>query len=110
GADVIDDYGHHPTEIAATLEAAKGVYKGRVVAVIEPHRYTRLRDLMDEFAGCAKVADACVILPVYSAGEPEIDGVSHEELGARMEKAGRPEEIYVVDGENGLMKALHHIG
>lgn len=109
GADIIDDYGHHPTEIATTLEAAKSVYTGRVIAVIQPHRYTRLRDLMDEFAGCAKVADVCVIMPVYSAGEDEIEGVNHEELGVRMEKIGRPEEIYVVDGENGLMKALHHV-
>lgn len=109
GADIIDDYGHHPTEIAATLEAAKSVYSGKVVAVIQPHRYSRLRDLMDEFAGCAKVADACVILPVYAAGEDPIDGVSHEELGKRMDAAGLPEDVFVVDGENSLLKALHHI-
>lgn len=109
GADIIDDYGHHPTEIATTLEAAKSVYVGKVVAVIQPHRYTRLRDLMDEFAGCAKVADACILMPVYAAGEEPIDGVSHEELGRRMEAGGLPEDIYVVDGENSLLKALHHI-
>ncbi|NBV54910.1 MAG: UDP-N-acetylmuramate--L-alanine ligase, partial [Proteobacteria bacterium] len=108
GADVIDDYGHHPTEIATTLEAAKGIYK-QVIAVIQPHRYSRLRDLMDEFAGCAKVADACVILPVYSAGEAAIAGVSHEVLGEKMKALGYPEEVRVVADENGLMKALHHL-
>lgn len=109
GADIIDDYGHHPTEISTTLEAAKSVYKGRVVAVIQPHRFSRLRDLMKEFAACAKVADACILLPVYSAGEEPIEGVTHEALGEMMEQVGRPEEIYVVDGENGLLKALHHM-
>lgn len=109
GADVIDDYGHHPTEIAATLEAAKQAYAGKVVVVIQPHRYTRLRDLMDEFASCAKVADAAILMPVYSAGEQPIAGVTHEELGRRMEDAGAPEEIHVVQDEIGLQKVLHHL-
>lgn len=109
GADVIDDYGHHPTEIAATLEAAKQAYAGKVVVVIQPHRYSRLRDLMDEFATCAKVADAAIIMPVYSAGEAPIEGVTHEELGRRMEDAGAPEEIHVVQDEIGLQKVLHHL-
>ena len=109
GADVIDDYGHHPTEIATTIDAAKQVYEGRVIAVIQPHRYTRLRDLMDDFAGCAKVADIAVILPVYSAGEPEIEGVNHRMLGEKMDALGHPDEIFVVDGEAGLHTALHQI-
>lgn len=109
GADVIDDYGHHPTEIAATLDAAKTVYRGKVIAVIQPHRYTRLRDLMDDFAGCAKVADVVVLLPVYSAGEVAIAGVDHEELGRRMAAGGMPEEVHVVPDESGMMKALHHL-
>lgn len=109
GADVIDDYGHHPTEIAATLEAAKSVYPGTVVAVIQPHRYTRLRDLMGEFATCAKVADVAIVMPVYSAGEKEIAGVTHEELVRRMQEAGLPAEVHGVADEHGLMKALHHV-
>ncbi|RYG60904.1 MAG: UDP-N-acetylmuramate--L-alanine ligase [Alphaproteobacteria bacterium] len=109
GADVIDDYGHHPTEIAATLDAAKQAYGGKVVAVIQPHRYTRLRDLMDDFASSCKVADAVVLMPVYSAGETPIEGVSHEELGRRMDALGAPEEIHVVQDENGLQKVLHHL-
>lgn len=116
GATVIDDYGHHPTEIAATLDAAKQRFRGRVVAIIQPHRYTRLRDLMSEFATCAQVADACVLLPVYGAGEAPIEGVSHTALAAGMTL---PEEVKVVAGSNpaadldelesGLIKALHHL-
>ncbi|PZP40213.1 MAG: UDP-N-acetylmuramate--L-alanine ligase [Pseudomonas fluorescens] len=109
GADVIDDYGHHPTEIAATLDAAKQAYAGKVVVVIQPHRYTRLRDLMDEFASCAKVADAAILMPVYSAGEEPIDGVNHEVLGHKMEELGLPEEIHVVQDEHQLHKVLHHL-
>ena len=109
GADVIDDYGHHPTEIAATLDAAKQAYGGKLVAVIQPHRYTRLRDLMDEFASSCKVADAVVLMPVYGAGETPIEGVSHEELGRRMDALGVPEEIHVVQDEIGLQKVLHHL-
>lgn len=85
GATVIDDYGHHPTEIATTLDAAKGVFgQGRVVAVIQPHRYTRLRDLMEDFGTCAKVVDHVLLLPVYAAGEAPIDGVSSEVLADKM--------------------------
>jgi UDP-N-acetylmuramate--alanine ligase len=109
GADVIDDYGHHPTEIMATLGAAKQAYAGKIVAVIQPHRYTRLRDLMDEFAGCAKIADVAVLMPVYSAGETAIEGVDHEVLAYKMEEAGLPEEVHVVADESGLQKVLHHL-
>ncbi len=109
GADVIDDYGHHPTEIMATLGAAKQAYAGKIVAVIQPHRYTRLRDLMDEFAGCAKIADVAVLMPVYSAGEQAIEGVDHEVLAYKMEEAGLPEEVHVVADESGLQKVLHHL-
>lgn len=88
GADVIDDYGHHPTEIATTLEAAKRIYpEGKVTAVIQPHRYTRLRDLMDDFATCTKVADAAIILPVYAAGEEPIADIDHTNLAQKMTEA-----------------------
>lgn len=112
GADVIDDYGHHPTEIATTIDAAKqryGAKGGRVIAVIEPHRYTRLRDLMNEFAGCAKVADAAIIMPVYSAGESAIEGITHTELATCMEATGLPAEVYAVADEDGLHEALHDL-
>jgi UDP-N-acetylmuramate--alanine ligase len=109
GAAVIDDYGHHPTEIATTIDAAKQAYAGRVVAVIQPHRFTRLRDLMDDFASCAKVADVAIILPVYSAGEPAIAGVTHEVLAEKMDATGHPDEIFLVNDEAGMHDALHRL-
>lgn len=112
GADVIDDYGHHPTEIATTIEAAKqryGTKGGRVIAVIEPHRFTRLRDLMEDFATCAKLADAAVVMPVYSAGEAPIAGVTHTELAKRMDASGLPETVYAVEDEAGMHEALHEL-
>ncbi len=110
GAAVIDDYGHHPTEIATTIAAAKQVYPGRVVAVIQPHRFTRLRDLIDEFATCAKVADVAILLPVYSAGEAPITGITHTALAERMEATGLPDHVMVVNDEAGLNTALHSLG
>lgn len=82
GVRIIDDYGHHPVEIAAVLRAARdvqGVGK-RVVAVVQPHRYTRLRDLFEDFCTCFNDADHVIIAPVYAAGEHPIEGVSHDSL------------------------------
>lgn len=109
GADVIDDYGHHPTEIATTLDAARRVYTGKVVAVIQPHRFTRLRDLMDEFANCAKVADIAIVLPVYAAGEPPIDQVDHRVLARNIDAVGMPEDVFAVADEAGLFEILHDL-
>jgi UDP-N-acetylmuramate--alanine ligase len=75
GAVVIDDYAHHPVEIRAVLSAAREAAGGRVIAVAQPHRYTRLRDLMGEFQGCFNDADVVFVAPVYPAGEPPIAGV-----------------------------------
>jgi UDP-N-acetylmuramate--alanine ligase len=86
---IVDDYGHHPVEIAAVLQAAREMTQGRVIAVAQPHRYTRLRDLFDDFAGCFKDADAIAIADVYAAGEAPIDGVSADALAAAVRKAGR---------------------
>ncbi|HLV06267.1 MAG TPA: UDP-N-acetylmuramate--L-alanine ligase [Croceibacterium sp.] len=75
GAVVIDDYAHHPVEIRAVLSAAREATRGRVIAVAQPHRFTRLRDLLGEFQGCFNDADMVFVAPVYAAGEPPIDGV-----------------------------------
>ncbi len=75
GITVIDDYGHHPVEIAAVLKAARQACKGKVIAVMQPHRYTRLRDLFEEFSQCFNQADKVVIADVYSAGEAPIPGI-----------------------------------
>src|SRR5262245_3456499 len=80
GVTVFDDYGHHPVEIAAVLRAARGVTKGRVVAVMQPHRYTRLSSLFPEFCSCFNSADSVVIAPVYPAGESPIEGATHDAL------------------------------
>ncbi|MDO8533147.1 MAG: cyanophycin synthetase, partial [Xanthobacteraceae bacterium] len=85
GVTVFDDYAHHPVEIAAVLAAARASTKGKVIAVMQPHRYTRLRDLFDQFCSCFKDADHVIIAPVYPAGESPIQGIDREALvkGAR---------------------------
>ncbi len=88
GVTVIDDYGHHPVEIAAVLRAARNVGKGKIIAVVQPHRYTRLRDLFDEFCGCMNEADIAFITDVYAAGEAPIEGVGQAELVAGLEAHG----------------------
>ena len=80
GVRVIDDYGHHPVEIAAVLKAARQVAEGRVIAVVQPHRYTRLRDLMEEFSTCFSDADAVIVADVYPAGETPIEGIDRDAL------------------------------
>jgi UDP-N-acetylmuramate--alanine ligase len=80
GAEIFDDYGHHPVEIAAVLKAARSVASGRVIAVMQPHRYTRLHDLFDGFCACFNDADMVIIAPVYAAGEAPIEGVNRDAL------------------------------
>ncbi len=80
GVTVIDDYGHHPVEIAAVLAAARTAYSGRVVAVVQPHRFTRLRDLFKEFCTCFNDADVVLVADVYPAGEGPIAGIDRDAL------------------------------
>jgi UDP-N-acetylmuramate--alanine ligase len=80
GITVFDDYGHHPVEIAAVLKAARKVTERRVVAVMQPHRYTRLSSLFTEFCTCFNDADSVIVAPVYAAGEAPIEGATHEAL------------------------------
>jgi len=89
GVMVIDDYGHHPTEIKTTLLAVRESWPGkRIVAVFQPHRHTRTRDLFDEFTRAFYNTDTLMILPIYSAGETPIDGIDSQSLGAMIEKRG----------------------
>ena len=88
GVSVIDDYGHHPTEIRATLAAARQCGFRRIHVVFQPHRYTRTRDLMDEFATAFKEADTLLILDIYAASEAPIEGISGESLARRIAEAG----------------------
>ncbi|MFP5211047.1 MAG: UDP-N-acetylmuramate--L-alanine ligase [Acidobacteriota bacterium] len=80
GVSVVDDYGHHPTEIRATLAAARDCRPGRVHVVFQPHRYSRTRDLLEEFAGAFTDADSVIVLPIYAASEEPIPGVTAERL------------------------------
>ena len=80
GVRIIDDYGHHPVEIAAVLKAARQVTEGKVIAIMQPHRYTRLRDLMEDFSTSFSDADQVIIADVYAAGETPIDGIDKDAL------------------------------
>jgi UDP-N-acetylmuramate--alanine ligase len=77
GAAIIDDYGHNPFKIAAALKAARQAYSGPIVAIVQPHRYTRLRDTFEQFCTCLNDADTAIVAPVYPAGEQPIEGITH---------------------------------
>jgi UDP-N-acetylmuramate--alanine ligase len=93
GVRVIDDYGHHPVEIASVLTAARAVTEGRVIAVVQPHRYTRLRDLFDEFCHCFNDADVVIVADVYAAGEAPIEGVDRDALVEGLRRYGHRRAI-----------------
>ena len=88
GITLVDDYGHHPTEIRATLEAARLRGSKRVIAIFQPHRYTRTQFLMDDFAGAFQAADRVYVLDIYPASEKPIPGVTSQRLVERMAEMG----------------------
>ncbi|MGP1257184.1 MAG: UDP-N-acetylmuramate--L-alanine ligase [Kiloniellales bacterium] len=88
GVTVIDDYGHHPVEIAAVLQAARQATNGQVVAVVQPHRYTRLASLFEDFCSCFNDADAVIVADVYTAGEAPIEGADRDHLVAGLRARG----------------------
>jgi UDP-N-acetylmuramate--alanine ligase len=110
GVTVIDDYGHHPTEIRATLAAARECGYRKIHVIFQPHRYTRTRDLMDEFAAAFSDADSLAVLDIYAASEQPIEGVTGEILAARIAakriaaKSG-PSVIYAGDFESAVSAA-----
>jgi UDP-N-acetylmuramate--alanine ligase len=108
GVTIIDDYGHHPVEIAAVLKAARDSYNGRVIAVVQPHRYTRLQSLFEEFCTCFNDADAVVVAEVYSAGEAPIDGVDRDHFVAGLRAHGHREVIPLPKAADlaGILKGL----
>lgn len=97
GVEVFDDYGHHPVEIKAVLKAARESVKGRVIAIAQPHRYSRLHNLFDEFATCFNDADTILVAPVYAAGEDPIEGVNSQALVERIKTAGHRDARYIAD-------------
>ena len=96
---IIDDYGHHPVEIRAVLSAAREGVEGRVIAVVQPHRYSRLGGLMDEFAQAFNDADIVYVAPVYAAGEAPVEGVSAAALVERLKARGHRAAAEIADAD-----------
>ncbi len=109
GITVIDDYGHHPVEIAAVLDTARQAAAGRVIAVLQPHRYSRLQSLFDDFCQCCGDADIVLVTPIYAAGEAPINGASREALIEGLKQAGQG-EVYPVDGPDDLADKVAALG
>ncbi|MDR0252837.1 MAG: UDP-N-acetylmuramate--L-alanine ligase, partial [Brucellaceae bacterium] len=99
GVEVFDDYGHHPVEIKAVLKAAREAAPKRVIAIAQPHRFTRLASLFDDFSTCFNDADTVMIAPVYTAGEDPIEGVTSEALVSKIKTAGHRDARYLEDPE-----------
>jgi UDP-N-acetylmuramate--alanine ligase len=112
GITVIDDYGHHPVEIAATLRAARSTINAdagqRVIAVFQPHRYTRVHDLFADFCTCFNEADTVLVADVYAAGEPPIAGTEKEDLVAGLIQAGHKQAM-ILRSENELADKIAHL-
>ena len=104
GLTIYDDYGHHPAEIAAVLAAARGGARGRIIAIVEPHRYTRVRDLFGDFCECFKDADSVIVAPLYSAGEAPIDGIDPHSLARGIAETAKP--VVAVDHINEIVPLL----
>jgi UDP-N-acetylmuramate--alanine ligase len=100
GVTIIDDYGHHPVEIAAVLKAARQATEGRVIAVHQPHRYTRLSSLFDDFCACFNEADVVAIAEVFAAGEDPIEGASRDDLVAGLIRHGHRHARAVTDEDD----------
>ncbi|MCX8996464.1 UDP-N-acetylmuramate--L-alanine ligase [Rhizobiaceae bacterium BDR2-2] len=105
GVQVFDDYGHHPVEIRAVLKAAREACKGRIIAIHQPHRYSRLSSLFEEFSHCFNDADVIFIPPVYAAGENPIGGANAEALVSALKAAGHRDARYLPEPE-GLAEAI----
>jgi UDP-N-acetylmuramate--alanine ligase len=105
GTAIVDDYGHNPFKIAAALKAARQAYSGPVVAVVQPHRYTRLRDTFEQFAKCLNDADIAVIAPVYAAGEQPIEGINRDTYVEALRSHGH-RNVLTIDGEADLPDVL----
>lgn len=105
GATIYDDYGHHPVEISSVLKAARGVTAGRLIAVKQPHRYTRVSDLFDEFSSCFRDADLVVMAPIYAAGEKPLEGITHQTLAEAVRVQGG-KEVHTIEGQEDLTAFL----
>jgi len=105
GVIVVDDYGHHPTEIKATLAAAAGGMERRVVVVFQPHRYTRTQHLLEEFFTAFNQADKLIVMDIYAAGEKPITGVSGHALYEGIKKHGHKDVMFISERD----KIIEHL-
>ncbi len=105
GVTVIDDYGHHPAEISAVLKAARDATGNNVIAVVQPHRYTRLRDLFEEFCACFNDADTVIVAPVYAAGEEPMEGVDRDALVQGLKLRGH-RHVHPIEGGEDLAETV----
>ncbi len=112
GVTVIDDYGHHPVEIAAVLKAARELTKDQVIAVVQPHRYSRLAALFEQFCTCFNDADAVIVAPVYSAGEAPLPGIDRDALVQGLRNHGHRHVVALDSPEKlaGLIAGMAHAG
>ncbi len=101
GVIIVDDYAHHPVEIAAVLKAARRAGRGRVIGVVQPHRYSRLRDLFEEFCTCFNDADTVIVAPVHAAGEEPIEGFDADTLVDGLRAHGH-RHVLSLDGPQAL--------
>ena len=108
GMAIIDDYGHNPFKIAAALKAARQAYSGPVIAVVQPHRYTRLRDTWEQFCACLNDADVAIIAPVYPAGEQPIEGFDRDTYAEALRSHGHRNVLVIDNGMDlaALLKPL----
>ena len=106
GVRVVDDYGHHPAEIEATLSAAREVHDGRLVVVFQPHRYTRTRDLWEDFARCFHRADVLVLTEIYAASEEKLPGVEAELLASAIRDHGHRQVFFEGDLDDALGRVV----
>ncbi len=106
GITVVDDYGHHPVEIRAVLETARQATVGKVVAVVQPHRYSRLHELFDDFCAAFNHADTVLVAPVYAAGEAPINGADHNALVQGIRDYGH-RDVDALAGADGLAERIH---
>jgi UDP-N-acetylmuramate--alanine ligase len=106
GVSVIDDYGHHPTEIKATLAAAKQCGFGKIHVIFQPHRFTRTRDLIEEFTTAFGDADSLFVLDIYAASEKPIEGITGESLSQRIREKNLKSGTYVSSTADAVNSAV----
>jgi UDP-N-acetylmuramate--alanine ligase len=105
GVRIVDDYGHHPVEIASVLKAARAVTEGRVIAVVQPHRFSRLSDLFDEFCSCFNDADVVIVADVYAAGEAPLEGINRDALVEGLRRYGH-RRVLALEGPADLARLV----